>query len=339
MTIRVLVVDDSAVVRELLQRNLSRDPEIDVVGTAPDPYVARDMIVALKPDVISLDVEMPRMDGITFLRKLMTYYPLPVVILSSLTPKGGALAIEALEAGAFDVMSKTRSADGDEDIYAELAAKLKAAAQVKAASRPDPASPVRLAMSRAANKIVAVGASTGGTVALMKLLSAMPVDAPGFVIVQHMPKHFTRAFANRLNEMCDIDVKEAEQGDVVAPGRALIAPGDLHTLLRRSGPTYFVEVKNGPLVTRHRPSVNMLFKSVSKYAGANAIGVIMTGMGNDGAEGMKELKANGAYTIAQDEASCVVFGMPKEAIALKCVDWVLPLDRIPNKILEVAQRS
>ena len=338
MPVRVLIVDDSAVVRELLQRNLSRDPEIEVVGTAPDPYVARDKIVALRPDVISLDIEMPRMDGITFLRKLMTYYPLPVVILSSLTPKGGALAVEALEAGAFDVMSKTRPADGDEDIYAELIAKLKAAAQVKPTSRAD-ASPVRLAMSRAANKIVAVGASTGGTVALMGLLSAMPFDAPGFVIVQHMPKHFTRAFANRLNELCDIEVKEAENGDAVAPGRALIAPGDFHILLRRAGPTYFVEVKNGPLVTRHRPSVNMLFKSASRYAGRNAIGIILTGMGNDGAEGMKEMKDNGAFTIAQDEASCVVFGMPKEAIALRCVDCVLPLDRIPNKILEVAQKT
>ncbi len=339
MPVRVLIVDDSAVVRELLQRNLSRDPEIEVVGTAPDPYVARDKIVALRPDVISLDVEMPRMDGITFLRKLMTYYPIPVVILSSLTPKGGVLAVEALEAGAFDVMSKTRSAETDEDIYTELIGKLKAAARAKPAARVD-ASPVRLSMYRAANKVVAVGASTGGTVALMGLLSAMPVNAPGFVIVQHMPKHFTRAFANRLNQMCEIEVKEAETGDVVAPGRALIAPGDLHTLLRRTGSSsYIVEVKNGPLVTRHRPSVNMLFKSASKYAGKHAIGVIMTGMGNDGAEGLKEMKENGAYTIAQDESSCVVFGMPKEAIALGCVDSVLPLDHIPSKILEVAQRS
>ncbi len=338
MPVRVLIVDDSAVVRELLQRNLSRDPEIDVVGTAPDPYVARDKIVALKPDVISLDVEMPRMDGITFLKKLMTYYPLPVVILSSLTPKGGALAVEALEAGAFDVMSKTRSADGDEDIYAELTAKLKAAARVKPASRAD-FFPVRLAMPRGTSKVVAVGASTGGTVALMGLLSAMPSNAPGFVIVQHMPKHFTRAFANRLNQICEIEVKEAENGDAVGPGRALIAPGDLHTLLRRGGGSYFVEVKNGPLVTRHRPSVNTLFKSVSRAAGRNAIGVILTGMGNDGAEGMKEMKDSGAYTIAQDEASCVVFGMPKEAIALKCVDCVLPMDHIPSKILEVAQRN
>ncbi len=336
MTVRVLIVDDSAVVRELLERNLSRDPEIDVVGTAPDPYVARDMIVALRPDVLSLDIEMPRMDGITFLRKLMTYYPLPVIILSSLTPRGGALAVEALEAGAFDVISKTRSADCDEDIYAELAAKLKAASRFKPIGRAEH-EPVRLAMSQGTNKVVAVGASTGGTVALMGLLSAMPVNAPGFVIVQHMPKHFTRAFAKRLDDLCAIEVKEAEHGDAVTPGRALIAPGDLHTLLRRATAGYFVEVKNGPLVTRHRPSVNTLFKSVSKTAGRNGIGVILTGMGNDGAEGMKEMKNAGAYTIAQDEATCVVFGMPKEAIALRCVDSVLPLDRIPGKILEIAQ--
>lgn len=338
MPVRVLIVDDSPVVRELLQRNLSRDPDIDVVGTAPDPYVARDKIVALRPDVISLDIEMPRMDGITFLRKLMSYYPLPVIILSSLTPKGGALAVEALEAGAVDVISKRGAGDGHEDLYAELIAKLKSAAKVKPLARAE-RSPGRLAMARTTNKVVAVGASTGGTVALMGLLSAMPANAPPFVIVQHMPKHFTRAFASRLNEVCAIEVKEAEDGDAVIPGRALIAPGDLHTLLRRSDSRYFVQVKNGPLVTRHRPSVNMLFKSVGRYAGRNAIGVIMTGMGNDGADGMKEMKAGGAYTIAQDEASCVVFGMPKEAIALGCVDSVISLDRIPSKILEIAQNA
>ena len=338
MTVRVLIVDDSAIVREMLQRNLSRDPEIEVVGTAPDPYVARDKIVALRPDVVSLDIEMPRMDGITFLRKLMSYYPLPVIILSSLTPKGGALAVEALEAGAVDVISKTGSGNGAEDLYTELIGKLKSAARVKRVFRQEPLLR-RPAMPRPSNKIVAVGASTGGTVALMGLLSAMPGNAPGFVIVQHMPKHFTHAFANRLNELCDIDVKEAENGDVVTPGRALIAPGDFHTLLRRSDSRFFVQVKNGPLVGRHRPSVNALFKSVGKYAGKNAIGVILTGMGNDGAEGLKEMKDNGAYTIAQDEASCVVFGMPKEAIALKCVDSVLSLNHIPSKILEIAQRS
>src|SRR5512143_4091061 len=276
MPVRVLIVDDSPIVREMLQRNLSRDPEIEIVGTAPDAYVARDKIVALKPDVVSLDIEMPRMDGITFLKRLMSYYPLPVIILSSLTPKGGALAVEALEAGAVDVISKTGTGDGGDDIYAELIAKLKSAARVKPVSQTESV-PRRLAMPRATNKVVAVGASTGGTVALMGLLSAMPENAPGFVIVQHMPKHFTRAFANRLNQLCDIEVKEAEDGDAVTPGRALIAPGDFHTLLRRSDSRYFVQVKNGPLVSRHRPSVNMLFKSVSRSAGKRAIGVILTG--------------------------------------------------------------
>ncbi len=338
MPVRVLIVDDSALVRNMLERNLSRDPEIEVVGTAPDPYVARDKIVALKPDVVSLDIEMPRMDGLTFLKKLMSYYPLPVIILSSLTPKGGAIAVEALEAGAVDVICKTGTPGSDGDIYTELIAKIKAAAQVKPVSQRE-ALPKRLAMYRPTNKVVAVGASTGGTVALMGLLSAMPGTAPGFVIVQHMPKHFTRAFANRLNEVCEIEVKEAEDGDRVDPGRALIAPGDFHTLLRLSGSDYLVQVKNGPLVTRHRPSVNTLFKSVAKHAGKHAIGVILTGMGNDGAEGMKEMKDNGAYTIAQDEASCVVFGMPKEAIALKCVDSILPIDHIPSKVLEIAQHT
>ena len=233
MTVRVLVVDDSPVVREMIQRNLARDPEIDVVGTAPDPYVARDKIVALRPDVISLDVEMPRMDGITFLRKLMAYYPLPVIILSSLTPKGGALAVEALEAGAVDVICKSGSGNGADDVYAELIAKIKAAARVKPLSGRGRL-PERLPMARGTNKVVAIGASTGGTVALMRLLSAMPENGPGFVIVQHMPKHFTGAFANRLNQVCAIEVKEAADGDIVNPGQALIAPGDLHTLLRRA---------------------------------------------------------------------------------------------------------
>lgn len=337
MPVRVLIVDDSAIVREVLQTNLSRDPEIEVVGTAPDPYVARDKIVALRPDVISLDIEMPRMDGITFLKKLMSYYPIPVIILSSLTPKGGALAVEALEAGAVDVLCKSPSGDGVNDLYAELIEKLKLAARTRRVPRME-SLPDRLAMHRATNrKIVAVGASTGGTVALMALLSVMPPNAPGFVIVQHMPKHFTRAFANRLNELCEIEVKEAENGDAVTPGTALIAPGDLHTLLRRSDSGYRVQVKSGPLVGRHRPSVNTLFKSVSKCAGKDAIGVILTGMGNDGAEGMREMKISGAYTIAQDEASCVVFGMPKEAIATRCVDSVLSINRIPSKILEIAQ--
>lgn len=338
--IKVLIVDDSAMVRSILQKELSKDPNIEVVGTAPDPYVARDKIVQLKPDVITLDIEMPRMDGITFLKKLMQYYPLPVIIVSSLTPKGGELAMEALEAGAVEVMCKPGAAYTVGDMSVELIDKIKAAARVRVQKReikPSSATPVKkLSLTKTTNKVVVIGASTGGTEALARVLSVLPPNSPGIAIVQHMPEHFTRSFANRLNDMCDIEVKEAENGDSVIPGRALIAPGNYHMLLKRSGANYYVEVKSGPLVSRHRPSVDVLFKSASQYGGKNVIGVIMTGMGKDGAEGMKQLHDQGAKTIAQDEATCVVFGMPKEAIALNAVDYVLPLDKIPQKILELA---
>ncbi len=338
--IKVLIVDDSAMVRSILQRELSKDPDIEVIGTAPDPYVARDKIVQLKPDVITLDIEMPRMDGITFLKKLMQYYPLPVIIVSSLTPKGGELAMEALEAGAVEVMCKPGAAYTVGDMSVELIDKIKAAARVRVQKRE--AKPSldqtykKLSLTKTTNKVVVIGASTGGTEALLKVLRVLPPNSPGIAIVQHMPEHFTRSFANRLNELCDIEVKEAENGDTVIPGRALIAPGNYHMLLKRSGANYYVEVKSGPLVSRHRPSVDVLFKSASQYGGKNVIGVIMTGMGKDGAEGMKLMHDQGAKTIAQDESTCVVFGMPKEAIALNGVDYVLPLDKIPQKILELA---
>lgn len=339
--IRVLIVDDSAMVREVLSRELARDPQIEIVGTAPDPYVARDKIVQLKPDVITLDIEMPRMDGLTFLRKLMKHYPLPVIILSSLTAKGGELALEALNCGAVEVMSKPSVAYSVGDMSVELIDKIKAAARVNVARRVEalpsaPAQPGRLAMTRTTNKVVAIGASTGGTEALYQFLTQMPANAPGIVIVQHMPEHFTRAFSDRLNQACAIEVKEAEDGDTVVPGRALIAPGNYHMLLRRSGAVYHVQVKTGPLVSRHRPSVDVLFKSVARFAGKNAVGVIMTGMGSDGAQGMKEMKDAGAVNVAQDESSCIVFGMPKEAIALGGVDHILHLDRIPRKVLELS---
>jgi two-component system chemotaxis response regulator CheB len=337
--IRVLVVDDSAVVREIFSRELSRDDEIEVVGTAPDPYVARDKIVLLKPDVITLDIEMPRMDGITFLRKLMKHYPLPVIIVSSLTEKGGHLALEALDAGAVEVMSKPGAAYTVGDMSVHLRDKIKAAAQVDISKRRcEPANPeqtARLSITHNTGKVVAIGASTGGTQALQQLLMSMPSNCPGMVVVQHMPEHFTRSFADRLNEICAMDVKEAEDGDTVALGTVLIAPGNYHMLLRRSGAMYKVQVKQGPLVCRHRPSVDVLFKSTAIYAGANAVGVILTGMGNDGAQGMKEMKDAGARTIAQDEASCVVFGMPKEAIANGGIDHVCPLNFIAQKILEL----
>ena len=338
--VRVLVVDDSALVRRVFTHELSQDPEIEVVGAAADPYAARDKIVALKPDVLTLDVEMPRMDGITFLRKLMRYYPMPVIVVSSLTPTGGDLAMQALEAGAVDVMCKAGSSLSVNDMAADLCQKIKAAAGVMVRVRTDVSTashavPV-LALARATHKVVAVGASTGGTDALLRVLSMLPPNAPGVVIVQHMPEHFTRSFADRLNTLCQITVKEAENGDSVVPGKALIAPGNYHMLLRRSGANFTVEVKSGPLVNRHRPSVNVLFKSVARCAGRNAIGVILTGMGSDGADGMKTMHDAGAQTIAQDEASCVVFGMPREAIKCQAVDRVLHIDRVAEGVLAFA---
>jgi two-component system, chemotaxis family, protein-glutamate methylesterase/glutaminase len=336
--IKVLVVDDSAVVRKIFSQELARDPDIEVVGTAPDPYAARDKIVQLKPDVVTLDVEMPRMDGITFLRKLMFHYPIPVIIVSSLTAKGGELAMEALQAGAVDVMCKPGPAYTVGDMSVELVDKIKAAARVKVqkitsevASRQ--AAPQRLAMTKTTNKVVAIGASTGGTQALQEVLMAMPRNAPGIVIVQHMPERFTRLFAERLNELCAVEVKEAQDGDTVVPGKVLIAPGNFHMLLRRSGAMYYVEVKSGPLISRHRPSVDVLFKSVARYAGRNAVGVLMTGMGSDGAEGLKQMREEGAHTIAQDQASSVVFGMPKVAIDMGAADEVVGLEKIAQTIL------
>lgn len=338
MSIKVLVVDDSAVVRKVLTSELARDPEIEVVGSAPDPYIARDKIVKLKPDVITLDVEMPRMDGITFLRRLMKHYPLPTIVVSSLTPKGGELALEALDAGALDVMCKPGAAYSVGDMSVQLIEKIKAVSRVKLSKREAPRSigsrsSKRFALAKTTNKVVAIGASTGGTQALQHLLTSLPRNTAGIVIVQHMPEHFTRAFAERLNGLCEIEVSEARNGDSVVPGRALIAPGNHHMLLVRSGARYFVQVKQGPLVNRHRPSVDVLFKSTAKYAGANAVGIIMTGMGADGAGGILEMKQNGAYTIAQDEASCVVFGMPKEAIKLGGIDSVASLNRISSELL------
>ena len=342
--VRVLVVDDSALVRQILQDELTRDPMIEVVGTASDPFFARDKIVELNPDVITLDIEMPRMDGLTFLRKLMVHHPLPIIVVSSLSKKGGDIALEAMEAGALDVMCKPVAAYTVGDMSVELSDKIKAAARVHVQKRqPAAAGTVKkaqqLSMTRTTNKVIAIGSSTGGTEALRELLVPLPANAPGIVITQHMPEHFTKSFADRLNEICNIEVKEAEDGDRVVPGRALIAPGAYHMLLRRSGAIYSVQVKSGPLVGRHRPSVNVLFKSVSKYAGQNAVGVILTGMGADGAKGMRAMFDAGAQNIAQDEASCVVFGMPKEAIAAGAVQHTLPLNAIAQKMLTLAAQE
>ena len=339
--IRVLIVDDSAIVRKIFSQELSKHPDISVVGVAPDPYVARDKIVNLKPDVITLDIEMPRMDGLSFLRKLMKYYPIPAIIVSSLTPANSEMALEALEYGAVEVMAKPGGSYSVGDMSVQLAEKIRAAANVRVRTlAPPPAaagkkngSEVSLALKRSTHKVIAMGASTGGTEALKSVLMEMPANSPGIVIVQHMPPRFTTAFANRLNGLCRIEVREAKDGDAVLPGTALIAPGNYHMLLKRVGGTYYVEVKTGPLVFHQRPSVDVLFLSVARFAGANALGVIMTGMGRDGAAGLLEMKKAGAYTVAQDEASCVVFGMPKEAIRLGGAENIVSLSDIPRTLM------
>jgi two-component system chemotaxis response regulator CheB len=339
--IKVLIVDDSAIVRKIFSEELSKYPDIEIVGTAPDPYVARDKIVLLRPDVVTLDIEMPRMDGITFLRKLMKHYPLPVIIVSSLTPKGGKLTLEALDIGAVEVIAKPGAAYTVGDMSAQLAEKIRAASRARIVKQqscgPDnggPPEPIR-ALAQTTNQLIAIGASTGGTEALKAVLTRMPVNSPGIVVVQHMPANFTTAFAERLNGLCQMSVKEAKNNDSVTQGTVLIAPGNYHMILRRSGARYYVEVKDGPMVHHQRPAVDVLFKSAAQYAGANSIGVILTGMGADGAAGMLEMKKAGAKTIAQDENSCVVFGMPKEAIKLGGADRVLPLDQIAAELVRM----
>lgn len=334
---RVLIVDDSAIVRRVFEQQLSRDPEIEVVGTAPDPYVARELIARLRPDVLTLDVEMPRMDGLTFLTKLMKHYPLPVIVVSSLTTRGGQLALDALEAGAVEVMAKPGSAYSVGDLTLDLIHKVKAAACVHVRRTSSPLRrPQQLSLTQTTNKILAIGASTGGTRAVEEILSAMPAAAPGILVTQHMPENFTGHFAKRLNKSIALSVKEACDGDSVLPGHVLIAPGGKHMLLTRSGARYRVKVKDGPRVSRHKPSIDVLFRSVARYAGANAVGAILTGMGSDGASGLLEMHEHGARTIAQDEATCVVFGMPKEAILLGGVDRVLPLRDIAGALLDAA---
>lgn len=338
--IKVLIVDDSAVVRKIFSEELSKYSDIQVVGVAPDPFVARDKIVTLKPDVITLDIEMPRMDGLTFLRKLMKYYPLPTIIVSSLTQQGGKLTLEAMDIGAVDVIAKPGSSYSVGDMSAQLADKIRAASRARiikkdiSSEESMATEPIR-ALAQTSNKVIAIGSSTGGTEALKKILTRMPPNSPGIVIVQHMPANFTTAFAARLNDLSQITVKEAEDNDSVTPGTALLAPGNFHMIMRRSGARYYVEVKTGPMVHHQRPAVDVLFKSTAKYAGANAIGVILTGMGADGAEGLLEMKNAGATTIAQDEKTCVVFGMPKEAIKLGAADKVVPIEQIASEIIKM----
>ena len=346
--IGVLIVDDSAVVRQTLTEILSSDPAIEVIGSAADPFVAAERMRTRIPDVITLDIEMPRMDGLTFLQKIMSQHPVPVIICSSLAEEGAQTTLKALEYGAVDIITKPRLGSRQflEESRVMLCQAVKAAAcaRIRPVSAPRKVEPKLTAdailsrptgaMLETTEKVVVIGASTGGTEALRALLEVLPPDAPGIVIVQHMPEVFTRAFANRLDGLCQISVKEAETNDTVLRGRALIAPGNHHVLLKRSGARYFVEIKDGPLVSRHRPSVDVLFRSAARYAGANAVAVIMTGMGDDGARGMSEMKEAGAFTIAQDEASCVVFGMPNEAIKRGAVDETLPLHRIARSVLD-----
>lgn len=342
--IKVLIVDDSAIVRKIFSQELAKQDDIEVVGTAPDPYVARDKIVKLKPDVITLDIEMPRMDGLSFLRKLMKYYPIPTIIVSSLTPANSEMAVEAVESGAVEVLAKPGGSYSVGDMSVQLVEKIRAASQArilpaatfeKTIAQQDTIQEYNRSLKRTTHKVIAMGASTGGTEALKSVLMQMPHNSPGIVIVQHMPPRFTTAFANRLNTLCQIEVREAQNGDTVLPGLALIAPGNYHMVLMRSGGSYTVEIKNGPLVCHQRPAVDVLFHSVARYAGANALGVIMTGMGRDGAKGLLEMRQAGAQTIAQDEASCVVFGMPKEAIRQGGVEHVVPLADIPRVVLKL----
>lgn len=335
--IRVLVVDDSAIVRRILAREIGADPDMEVIGGAEDPYVARDMIVEKKPDVITLDLEMPRMDGLTFLRKLMKSLPIPVIVVSGLTPKGCALSMEALEIGALEVMEKPAFDEPSalRDFSTRLCDKIRATARARLrrpSTAPAVAAPVRPGGGRGTGRLIAIGASTGGTEAIKQLLMAMPEDAPPIAIVQHMPEHFTNAFARRLNDCCAIEVCEAENGMPLTQGRAVIAHGNYHLLVQRGPMGFVVETKEGPLVCRHRPSVEVLFNSVAKAAGSRAVGIILTGMGSDGAQGLKTMRDAGARTIAQDEASSVVFGMPKEAIRLGGAEEIVSLDKIPQKV-------
>jgi len=339
MAIRVLIVDDSATARAVLREILESDPAIEVVATASDAYVARDKIVELKPDVVCLDVEMPRMDGITFLKRLMHYMPVPVVMVSSLTQNGARTTLEALEAGAVDFVGKPHSHiyDGVETMREELLSKIKMASRVRVRQRAlesiQQANTTSLAETT--NKILAIGASTGGTEALKDVLMGLPRNAPGTIIVQHMPSNFTGPFAERLNGLCAMEVREARNGDSITPGVALIAPGDYHMVVRRSGARYYVEIGSGEKVSGLRPSADVLFNSVAKIAGANAIGVILTGMGGDGARGLLAMRNAGSRTIGQDEASCIVYGMPKVAYDIGAVERQLPLQNIAKGILEL----
>ena len=354
--IKVMIVDDSALVRQVVSEALATDPDIEVIAAASDPIFAMQRMKAQWPDVLVIDIEMPRMDGITFLKKIMAERPTPVVVCSSLAEEGAQATFEALEAGAISIITKPKFGLKSflEDSSNDIVQAVRSAARAnmgalrgiaQRASRPAVTPAAKLsadvmlsaagnrALVRTTDQVVVIGTSTGGTQALEAVLTQLPATCQGIVIVQHMPENFTAMFAARLNSICAIVVREAKNSDRVIPGLALIAPGGRHMMLKRNGAQYVVDVADGPLVNRHKPSVDVLFRSAAKYAGANALGIIMTGMGDDGARGMKEMHDAGARTIAQDEASCVVFGMPKEAIKLDAVDQTMALDKIPAAIV------
>jgi two-component system, chemotaxis family, protein-glutamate methylesterase/glutaminase len=338
---KVLVVDDSALVRKVLGEEISKFSDFKVVGSAIDPYDAREKILKLNPDILTLDLEMPRMDGLSFLSKLMKFHPMPVVVVSSQAPEGSRAALTALELGAVGIVPKPGSQFSVPDVAHDLIHALRAAASVSAEklqmrsqmAQGSDVAPIPLPMLKTTHKVVAIGASTGGTQAIEAVMKGMPADAPGVIIVQHMPETFTGAFADRLNKACAMEIREARDLDYVTPGTALIAPGDKHMLLQKSGARYQVRIKGGPRVHFQRPSVDVLFQSVATNSGQNAIGVILTGMGSDGAKGMLAMHKEGAHTIAQDEKSCVIFGMPREAIEIGAVDEILPLSQIAGAIL------
>ena len=338
--IKVLIVDDSALMRQLLTQILNSDPELEVVGTASDPFAAREKIISLQPDVLTLDVEMPKMDGLTFLAKLMKGHPMPVVMISTLTTQSAEVTLRALSLGAVDYIAKPKLDVSSSTIEKseEITAKIKAAARARVrrpVASPTPVTDTSKGYDFAAtHKVVAVGSSTGGTEALKHLLTPLPADFPGIVIVQHMPEAFTGQFAKRLDSLCKIAVKEACDGDRILPGHALLAPGGSHMSVVRKGAEYAVHVYRGERVNRHMPSVDVLFSSCAHHLGRNSVGVILTGMGADGARGMLEMKRAGSFNIAQDESTSVVFGMPREAILLNAVDQVLPLNQIPGSLIE-----
>lgn len=343
--IRVLVVDDSAVVRKVLTDELNKYEDIEVVGSAVDPYVAREKIVRLRPDVVTLDIEMPRMNGLAFLAKLMKHYPLPVIIVSSLAPQQSEAAVRALTLGAVEVVCKPGSQYSVPDVARDLVRAIRVAVTVQVTPTQEAhhsaavQAPTMFSHLETTHKVLAIGASTGGTKAIEAVLRQLPATTPGTVIVQHMPVHFTASFAQQLNKVCAMEVREARDNDPVVPGLALVAPGGQHMLLRQSGAHYRVQVKDGPPVHHQRPSVDVLFRSVARHAGRNAVGVLMTGMGSDGAKGLLAMRDSGAATLAEDESTCIVFGMPKEAIKLGAVEQMVPLPQMAQSICRTLSRE